>query len=224
MENIVESDALSELTFQDSYDKIIKTFPIYYKIFSKYMDKGKDVSWELNRLYKPIFSGLMEYYENFMDPSVITNIMNDIKNKYNPTKCFATIDYLEYLYGNIYYETFLYEIKKIDPLLIKYEHLCVFEYIIQVECIKYSEYTNVIKLLEEFEPESKLLLVMNFRLTNCAKKISFCISWLERNFSTHDDIIKICYNFIQNNNLNSKLDLNSVASYNSFMELNKNNK
>ena len=206
------------ITYQETQTKIINTFPIYYKIFGKYYSEGKDVSWELNRIYQPIFIGLMEYYDKFMTEG-IHNIITDIKNKFNPDKPYAIIDYLEYLFGNILYETFLFEIKKINPNDISYEHLCVFEYIIKVECVKYTMYYQIIEELKKNEPNSKLVLAMENRICVCLKKISFCLSWLKRNYISHTLIIEICLQIIQNNNLESKIDINSVNTINSFMEL-----
>ena len=85
----------ANITFQDAQEKIIKTFPIYHNIFKQYLEKGKDVSYELNRLYQPIFIGLMEHYEKFMEEQTILDIMTDITTKYNPDKSFTIIDYLE---------------------------------------------------------------------------------------------------------------------------------
>lgn len=220
-------NTLVVISYENTYNKIIKTFPIYYNIFKQYLEKGKDVSWELNRLYKPIFTGLMEYYEKFMEESVMLDIMKDITIKYNPDKSFIIIDYLEYLYGNILYETFLFEIKKINPTNIKYEHLCVFEYIIRVECVKHAQYINTINIIKMCEPETKLLDVMNHRITNCVKKICFCLSWIERNYSSNKDFIKICWDIIEEKGLKKTIDsyylskLNTLNTLNTFMNWNK---
>lgn len=213
-----------KINFENSYQKIIKTFPIYHNIFKQYFENGKDVSWELNRLYKPIFIGMMENYENFMDEQTIYNIINDINSKFNPEKSFTIIDYLEYLYGNIYYETFLSEIKKLNQNDIRYEHLCVFEYIIKVECIKYTQYVDTIEKIKSDNSESKLLVAMDFRINNCLKKISFCISWIERNYSMHNDFIGLCKDIIEEKQLSSLINLeliNKVNKLDSFMNWNK---
>lgn len=208
----------SNITYQDAHDKIINTFPIYYKIFNKYYSEGKNVSSELNRIYQPIFTGLLEYYVEFMNKGIV-NIIDDIKNKFNPDKPYAIIDYLEYLFGNILYETFLFEIKKINRSEIRYEYLCVFEYIVRVECIKYAQYNQVITTLKQTSPESKLVLAMENRIGGCLKKISFCLNWLERNFSTHRYIFDLCNKIIQSYGLESMIDISLTTNYNSFMEL-----
>lgn len=210
----------SNITFQDAREKIIKTFPIYHNIFKQYLEKGKDVSWELNRLYKPIFTGLMEYYEKFMEEQTILDIMTDITTKYNPDKSFTIIDYLEYLYGGIFYETFLCEIKKINPNAIRYEHLCIFEYIIRVESVKYLQYTNTINIIKMVEQESKLLVAMEHRLANCIKKISFCISWVKKNYSSNEDFIGLLMDIVEEKRLNKLLDLESVKTLDTFMNWN----
>lgn len=213
----------SNISYQDAYNRIINTFPIYYKIFNKYYSEGKDVSSELNRIYQPIFTGLLDYYNEFMNIGII-DIINDISNKFNPDKPYAIIDYLEYLFGNILYETFLFEINKINPSDIRYEYLCVFEYIVKVECVKYEQYDKVIKLLKQTNPESKLVLAMENRIKGCLKKISFCLSWLERNFQAQKYIFDLCNKIIENYELESMIDIDSTNKYNSFMELNNNKK
>lgn len=217
--NFIHMNNLSNMTYIDTYNKIVNTFPIYYNVFNKYYKEGKDVSDELNRLYKPIFSGLVNYYDEFMNSGII-DIIQDLKNKFNPDKSYAIIDYLEYLFGNIFYETFLFEIKKIDSSIIRYEHLCVFEYMIKVECVKYEEYNKVIEKLKEFEPESKMIIAMEHRITNCIKKISFCINWIKKNYSSHNDFIELCIGIVEEKELDKLLDLDSVSSLDSFMKWN----
>lgn len=218
--NQLTTNTTSNISFQDAREKIIKTFPIYHNIFKQYLEKGKDVSWELNRLYQPIFTGLMEHYEKFMEEQTILNIMTDITTKYNPDKSFTIIDYLEYLYGGIFYETFLCEIKKINPNMIRYEHLCVFEYIISVESIKYSQYINTINIIKMTEPETKLLVAMEHRLANCIKKISFCISWVKINYPSNKDFIRLCMDIVKEKGLIQLLDLEAVKKLDTFMNWN----
>lgn len=223
MDNVIsmKKETLTNITFNDVYEKIIKTFPIYYKVFKKYIEEGKNVEYELNRLYEPIFSGLLEYYYKFMEEQVIMDILTDITIKYNPDKSFTIIDYLEYLYGNILYETFLSEIKKINKNNIRYEHLCLFEYIIIVECVKYSQYINTINIIRMTEKESKLLIAMEHRKSKCLKKISFCLSFIERNYSNHENFIELCWNIVKERKLENFIDLNSLKNLNSFMNWNK---
>jgi len=215
---IQSSNTSLNITYENVYDKIIITFPIYYKIFNKYYLEGKDVSYELNRLYQPIFIGLLDYYDKFMTVG-IQNIIIDIKNKYNPDKSYAIIDYLEYLFGNILYETFLFEIKKINPDNIRYEYLCIFEYIIKVECIKYTQYLQIINQLKQIEPQSKLILAMENRIKGCLKKMSFCLSLLIRNYQTHIYILELCNQIIEDNGLESKINIEATNTINSFMDL-----
>ena len=220
--NQLTTHLTSNITFKDAYDKIIKTFPIYHNIFKQYLEKGKNVNYELNRLYEPIFTGLMEYYEKFMEEKTILDIMTDITKKYNPDKSFTIVDYLEYLYGGIFYETFLYEINKINPINIRYEHLCIFEYIIRVESIKYFQYINTINIIKMDDQKSKLIVVMENRLSNCMKKISFCISWIKRNYPSNEDFIKLCMEIVEEKGLSELLDLESVKTLNTFMNWNSN--
>lgn len=208
------------ISFQDTYDKIINTFPIYHSIFKQYLENGKNVSQELNRLYQPIFIGLVEYYDKFMEEQVIFDIITDITTKYKPHKSFTIIDYLEFLYGNVFYETFLYEIKKINHESIRYEHLCIFEYIIRVECFKRAQYVNIINIIKMTESETKLLEVMQHRISNCIKKISFCISWIERNYQSNKDFIEICKNITKEKGIYESLDMDTISLFDSFMNWN----
>jgi hypothetical protein len=212
-----QSNLPENIGYQQSFDKIIKTYPIYYKIFESYYSGGKNVTDELNRLYKPIFTGLIEYYTEFMDVGIV-EIIDQIKCKYNPEKPYALIDYIEFIYGNIFYETFLYEIKKINLSTVRYEHLCVFEYIIKVELIKYKLYLETI---DKIEPGSKLLLAMSHRLENCYKKISFCLGYLEKNYPEHNDIIMLSNQMVSSAGIETKIDKSIVSSISSFMEINK---
>ena len=218
-ENKPINNTFTSLSYQDSLNKIILTFPIYYKIFQSYYNEGTNVSDQLNRLYHPIFTGLLEYYSEFMTNG-INQIIESIQNQYKPDKSYAIIDYIEFIFGNILYETFLSEIKKINSKSIGYEHLCVFEYIIRVEIIKYNLYLNTIS---KIEPGSKILLAMEYRLTNCLKKISFSMCYLEKNFSSHSNIIDLCKKLILDAGLDNKIDQDITNQINSFMQINKKN-
>lgn len=208
------------VTYREYMNKIILTYPVYYKIFEKYYTDGTDVSRELNRIYQPIFIGLMEYYSEFMTEG-IEEIIKSIESKYKPESVHAIIDYLEFLYGNILYETFLTEIKKISLENISYEYLCVFEYIIRVELLKYRQYTDV---LNKLVPGSKIILAMNHRIGNCFKKISFCLGYLEKNYPIHKYMIDLCKNIITDSDfeLENKIDTNIVNQIDSFIKINKN--
>ena len=207
------------MTYQEYMNKIILTYPIYYKIFENYYTNGTDISRDLNRIYQPIFIGLMEYYSEFMTVG-IEEIIQTINTKYKPESVHAIIDYIEYLFGNIFYETFLTEIKKINPDSIRYEYLCVFEYIIRVELIKYRLY---LETLSKLVPGSKIIQVMEHRIINCLRKISFCLGYLEKKYSKHQNIIELCKNLIIESGFGfeEKIDVNIVDSVDSFIKINK---
>lgn len=183
----------TNLNYSDAFNKIILTFPIYYKIFQEYYTKGKNVSEQLDRLYFPLFNALIEYYYEFMDRD-IDQLVNIIKDKYKPDQPCAIIDYLEYLFGNILYETFLAEIKKIDKIKIRYEYLCVFEYIIKVELYKHKIYENLILNVNK---ESKLLLALEYRIARCEEKIGFCLGFIKFNYPEQLDFLELCENLIK---------------------------
>ena len=70
------------------------------------------------------------------------------------------------------------------------------------------------------EPGSKLLVAMEHRLSNCMKKISFCISWVKRNFPSNEDFIKLCIGIVEEKGLSELLDLESVKMLDTFMNWN----
>jgi hypothetical protein len=204
-------------TYQDFMDKIILTYPIYYKVFEKYFSGDKNVHEILNKLYQPIFTGLIEYYSEFMCGG-INIIISTIENKYKPESAYAIIDYIEFLFGNILYETFLIEINKINQNTIRYEHLCVFEYIIRVELVKYKLY---LETLSKLVPGSKIIVPMTNRLENCIKKISFSLGYLEKKYSKHQDQIDLCKQIIVESGfeLENKIDTKIVEQIDSFIKI-----
>ena len=213
------SDIPRNMTYQEYMNKIILTYPIYYNIFQKYYSGGKDVSRDLNRIYQPIFIGLMEYYSEFMTVG-IEEIIKTINTKYKPESVYAIIDYIEYLFGNIFYETFLTEIKKINQDTISYEYLCVFEYIIRVELIKYRLYQET---LSKLVSGSKIIPAMEYRVDGCLRKISFSLGYLEKKYSKHENIIGLCKNLILDSgfDIENKIDINIVDLTDSFVKINK---
>ncbi len=215
------NETLKNLSYQEYMNKITITYPVYYKIFEKYYSEGKDVSRDLNRIYQPLFIGLMEYYSEFMTEGINQIILN-INQKYKPESPYAIIDFIEFLFGNIFYETFLYEIKKVNPNTIGYEHLCVFEYIVRVELVKYDLYQETLK---KILPGSKILLAMEQRVNNCSKKISFCLSYLKNNYLSHVDTYNLCLSLISDSKypkeITDGINLASVEQIDSFMKIYK---
>ena len=70
------------------------------------------------------------------------------------------------------------------------------------------------------EPGTKLIVAMNHRLANCIKKISFCISWVKRNYSLNKDFIGLCMEIVEEKKLSELLDLESVNTLDTFMNWN----
>lgn len=222
-----------KLTYQEYLNKIIMTFPIYYNVFKKYYLEGTNVAYELDRLYQPLFIGLLEYYNEFMtnnnnELSGIEQIIITVKNKYNPDLPYAIIDYIEYLFGNVLYETFLTEIKKIPEKSISYEYLCVFEYIIRSELHKYKLYKDILDNLKKSvqtddsdNMESKLTNVFEHRINKCLNKMSFSLGLLEKYYPTYTNIIDLCKKIISDSeyDLIGLIDTNIASNINSFMEI-----
>ena len=219
-----ENSKKTKLTYTEWLDKVIKAFPIYYNIFEKYYSGDKNTSYGFDSVYKSLFGGLVEYYQEFMLEG-IEKIVEQIKIQYNPTKPYASIDYIEFLFGNVLYETFIFELKKIplDKNLIGYEYLCICEYIIRVELFKYKLYNDIIKDFEQSNQKTKLLDVMNFRVGNLIKRISFVIGFLESEYSEKIDIIELCKNLISefDSNLSNKIEPSIYLKTCSFIKINK---
>lgn len=210
--------------YSELLEKTIKTFPIYYKIFEKYYSEGKDVSGDLNRVYLSLFGGLVEYYTEFMTEG-IGQIIQQVEERFKPEKPYALIDYIEYLFGNVLYETFLHELKKLNLSgeKITYSHLCIIEYIVRVELIKYKLYLSTIGKIIESDSKSKLLVAMECRVNNCVKKISYSIGWLERYFPTNPDVINHIKQVVEDfdYDIKDKIDMDLANKINSFMEIYK---
>lgn len=216
-----QTQTQTQTPYQVHLEKIIRSFPMYYKIFEKYYSGEKDTTYSLNRIYQSLFGGIVEFYQEFMLDG-INEIINQVKQRYNPDKFYAIIDYVEYLFGNILYETFLFELNKLNlpEEQIGYEYLCVFEYIIRVELTKYKLYLDVIK---QIEPESKLMVAFECRISNLFKKISFALGRLKKSYPSQIEIYELCCKIIADSGFDfeNKIDLTIAHSINSFIHINK---
>lgn len=178
----------------ESVKKLIETYPTYLSIYKKYI-KGEKVNKELDELYRPIFSQiLMPYYMEIM-PN-IKEISELIKKKYSDSdSSYAIVDYLEFLCGNIYYETFVFELDKLDKSTLRPEHLIVFKYILYVEYIKYTMYKSI---LSTIDPDSKFKTAMSKRKDFTIKKINYTIDLVERKYSnSHPDFFLECKEIVR---------------------------
>ena len=179
----------------ESIKKIVDAYPFYLLIYKKYI-KGEKVYKELDELYRPLFSQvLVPYYMDIL-PN-IKEIMDLIeKTHVDPENPCAILDYLEFLCGAIYYETFVYELDKIEVSSIRLEHLMVFKYILYVEYVKYSQYN---KLLSSIDPNSQFKATMLKRKDITIKKINFTIDLVERKYSeSNKDFVTECKQIITN--------------------------
>ncbi len=195
----------------DSIKNIVEIYPIFNKLYEKYM-KGEKVGKELDELYKPVFSKiLMPYYMEIM-PN-IKEIMDLIEKSYSECEQYYIIDYIEFLCGNIYYETFLFEMKKIDKNDIQIQHLNIFKYIMYVEYVKFCKYKQII---DELEPESKFIPAMIKRKNHCVKKISLCYNIMFDNYNNtqeQKEFVESCKNMIQDDFNLSIQQLNGLGSF-----------
>lgn len=179
----------------DSICKIIDTYPTYLNLYQKYM-KGEKITKELDELYRPIFSQiLIPYYMEIM-PN-IQEIVTLIEKKYpNTENQYAIIDYIEFLCGNIYYETFVFELGKIPVKEIKSDHLIVFKYILYVEYVKYKMYE---KVLNTISSDSKFKPAMTKRKDFVIKKINYTIDLIEKKYLDYNkEFIDECKQIVSN--------------------------
>ncbi len=191
---------------------IIDFFPIYYKIFEEYF-KGKNVTEQLNSIYKPIFQNvLMPNYTDLM--CGIKEISDEIVSKYGKPTPYSIIDYLEFLFGNIFYETFYHQLKKIPEESVMKYHLVVFKYIIYVESVKNLLYNEIIQIISS-DPESKYIMVMNKRKKNTELKINFCLKIIK--FYDEKNLQIECEEFILDNGIQINPEL--VKDFDSFIKL-----
>ncbi len=187
----------------DSICKIIDTFPAYLNLYQKYM-KGEKVAKELDELYRPIFSQIMVPYYMEIMPN-IQEIVSLIEKKYsNIVNEYAIIDYIEFLCGNIYYETFVFELGKIPVKDIKTDHLIVFKYILYVEYVKYKIYQQI---LSTIPLDSKFRPAMTKRKDFVIKKINYTIDLIEKKYmDSHNDFFNECKQIVTND---FKIDLSN---------------
>jgi hypothetical protein len=188
----------------ESLKQIVDAYSTYLSIYKRYL-KGEKVAKEFDELYRPIFSKiLMPQYMEIM-PNIKELIELIRKNNYSSNEIdnlvtdYSIIDYIEFLCGNIYYETFIFELNKIDKQSIKLDHLFVFKYILYVEYIKYSTYNKILQRIETLDPESKYKTSMTKRRDFSIRKINFTMRHLENKYgNSHEDFVNECKQIVSN--------------------------
>ncbi len=200
-------------------EKLIQTYPEYFEIYSRYI-KGHKVKNELDELYKTLFTNVIipNYYELMYNINVLVDELTkiyfiDLDNQFY--KLIPLIDYIEFIFGNVLYETFLFELNKITKENINLEQINIFKYIITVELEKFSIYKKIIVSLDL---ESKFLPVMIQRSKNCELKISLCLKKIIEH-SNFKNIFIECNNFIKEKDKDIEVSISKVKNYNSFIKL-----
>jgi hypothetical protein len=201
----------------DLSNPVIQTYPKYYSIYLRYM-KGENVKTELDSLYNGLFTETI--LPNYCDLMYgIDQIDNLIQKNYENELPYAILDYLEFIFGNILYETFYYGIKQIPFESINQIHLGVFKYIIHVEKYKFEIYK---KIIVELDLESKFLPIMVKRSYNCELKISFGLKILSdySSIDVNNTIINECEQIIKNTDI--ELRMGVIKNATSFIKLSSN--
>ena len=198
----------------DLSNPVIQTYPKYYSIYRRYM-KGENVKIELDLLYNGLFTETI--LPNYCDLMYgIDRIDNLIEQNYGKESPYAILDYLEFIFGNILYETFYYGIKQIPLESINQIHLVVFKYIIYVETYKFEIYK---KIIVELILESKFLPIMVRRSYNCELKISFALKILSdfKSIDYNNTIVNECEQIIKNTDIVLRMEI--IKNANSFIKL-----
>lgn len=193
---------------------VIQTYPKYYLIYLRYL-KGENVKTELDSLYNGLFTETI--LTNYCDLMYgIDQIDNLIEQNYGKESPYAILDYLEFIFGNILYETFYYGIKQIPLESINQIHLAVFKYIIYVETYKFEIYK---KIIVELDLESKFLPIMVRRSYNCELKISFALKILNdfKSIDYNNTIVNECEQIIKNTDIVLRMEI--IKNANSFIKL-----
>lgn len=201
-------------------ETIISIYPEYLTIYQKYL-KGSNVKKELDQLYSQLFTNTIipNYTEIMLG---IAKIDNTIEQKYGKNTMFEIIDYLEFIYGNILYETFLYELKKLSPKSVNLSHLIVFKYIIMIEIYKFEIYK---KIVVQLDLESIYLPSMVKRSYNCELKISFALKIIKEYTNELYNSNDLMWNSILNDskellsNRDIELRSSTVENATSFIKL-----
>ncbi len=193
-------------------DKIVEIYPTYNQIYKK-LFQGKKIKDELDQLYNPLFINYIipNYYELMLGIDIIVNKIKEINN----VNDIELIDFLEFIFGNILYETFLFEYNKIHIKDVKIEQINIFKYIIMVELYKFKIYKNTITSMDI---ESKFLPVLIQRSRNCELKISLCLKIISSN-SQFLEVLKECNNLIKDSDKDIEVSINKVKKYSSFIKL-----
>ena len=193
---------------------VIQTYPKYYSIYLRYL-KGENVKTELDSLFNGLFTETI--LPNYCDLMYgIDQIDNLIEKNYGKESPYAILDYLEFIFGNILYETFYYGIKQIPLESINQIHLAVFKYIIYVETYKFEIYK---KIIVELILESKFLPIMVRRSYNCELKISFALKILNdySSIDLNNTIVNECEQIIKNTDIVLRMEI--IKNANSFIKL-----
>ncbi len=155
-------------------ESIVLVYPKYYEFYKRYL-KGENIKKELDDLYRPLFKEVIapNYTELMLS---VYKLDTMIEEKYGPPETiFCILDYFEFIFSNVLYETFIYELDLLPPGTMELYHIAVFKYIIFVELYKFAVYKRVVV---ELELESIYLPAMVQRSYNCELKISFALKKL----------------------------------------------
>ncbi len=205
-----------KLSKYDSVNTIISTFPAYYDIYKKFL-KGEPVKNELDNIFNPVYKDILvhNYSEIMVNVKVVDSL---IKENYTieQNTPFAVLDYLEFIYGNVFYETFIFGLNNLPKEEINLLHVIVLRSIIDIEIYKYNIYK---KSVVELDINSLYLPSMVKRSYNCELKISFALKKLKEYLYIKD--LNLLYEDGKNKVIENDIELrpDEVKDCESFMKL-----
>ncbi len=196
-------------------ETIVSIYPVYYEIYKRYL-KGQNIKKELDDLYRPLFKETIapNYTELMLS---VYKLDTMIEERYGPPETiFCILDYFEFIFSNVLYETFIYELDLLPDGALELYHLAALKYVIFVELYKFTVYKRVVV---ELDLESIYLPAMVQRSYNCELKISFALKKLiEYSLKIRDNT---CVNeskeLIKSHEI--ELRINEVKNATSFIKL-----
>ena len=90
-------------------ESIVSVYPKYYEIYKRYL-KGQNIKKELDDLYRPLFKDIIapNYTELMLS---VYKLDTMIEERYGiPETIYCILDYFEFIFSNVLYETFIYEL------------------------------------------------------------------------------------------------------------------
>lgn len=203
--------------FEKTITKIIFSYKIFSNLINEHIKDKKDINYAMNTLYKSLYNELIEQYTDIMQN--VEEIAKRIREKYNIENTFMIIEYLEYIFNKTYYNVFVEELKKVEK--VRYEHLCVFEYIMKIEIHKIKMYDEMYeKEKEVYEKDTNETIkktIIN-RKKVCKERIEIAMNKIKT--YNIEEINQYCEEILKNENYKLENDDINDISENKILNVN----